>query len=149
MIASILSDSFRREKVLSQRDASDVLREAFSQTEAFINHYYEVFFLINFQFAYFLYLFSVACISVRTLESTCGSHPSIFFSYLFVSSKCWFYLLPCFYWFYVMFVYWKVIIFSITFVSHKSIYFKWERNNKRFQLAQCFIDVSLQLENFK
>ncbi|XP_022862348.1 protein phosphatase 2C 70-like [Olea europaea var. sylvestris] len=41
VIASILSDSFRREKVLSQCDASDVLREAFSRTEASINHYYE------------------------------------------------------------------------------------------------------------
>ncbi|CAI9776312.1 unnamed protein product [Fraxinus pennsylvanica] len=41
VITSILSDSFRREKVLSQCDASDVLREAFSQTEASINHYYE------------------------------------------------------------------------------------------------------------
>nr|XP_027116244.1 protein phosphatase 2C 70-like isoform X2 [Coffea arabica] len=41
MVASILSDSFRREKVLSQRDASDVLREAFYQTEACINHHYE------------------------------------------------------------------------------------------------------------
>lgn len=41
MVASILSDSFRREKVLSQHDASDVLREAFYQTEAYINHYYE------------------------------------------------------------------------------------------------------------
>ncbi|GFQ06386.1 protein phosphatase 2c 70, partial [Phtheirospermum japonicum] len=41
VIAGILSDSFKREKVLSQRDASDVLREAFYQTEARINHYYE------------------------------------------------------------------------------------------------------------
>ncbi|KAL2463795.1 Protein phosphatase 2C 70 [Forsythia ovata] len=41
VIGSILSDSFRREKVLSQCDASDVLREAFSQTEANISHYYE------------------------------------------------------------------------------------------------------------
>ncbi|KAI3459369.1 hypothetical protein Pfo_016032 [Paulownia fortunei] len=41
VIAGILSDSFRREKVLSQCDASDVLREAFCQTEARINHYYE------------------------------------------------------------------------------------------------------------
>lgn len=42
VITGILSDSFRREKVLSQSDASDVLREAFYQTEARINHYYEV-----------------------------------------------------------------------------------------------------------
>ncbi|KAL8486360.1 hypothetical protein ACS0TY_022681 [Phlomoides rotata] len=41
VIAGILSDSFRREKVLSQCDAADVLREAFYQTEARINHYYE------------------------------------------------------------------------------------------------------------
>ncbi|KAM7488635.1 hypothetical protein LguiB_026119 [Lonicera macranthoides] len=41
MVASILSDSFRRERVLSQRDASDVLREVFSQTEACMNHLYE------------------------------------------------------------------------------------------------------------
>ncbi|XP_016467978.1 protein phosphatase 2C 70 [Nicotiana tabacum] len=41
IVASILSDSFRRERVLSQCDASDVLREAFSQTEASIDHHYE------------------------------------------------------------------------------------------------------------
>ena len=43
MVASILSDSFRRERVLSQCDASDVLRDAFLQTEACMDHYYEVF----------------------------------------------------------------------------------------------------------
>ncbi|CAK9137192.1 unnamed protein product [Ilex paraguariensis] len=42
MVASILADSFRREGILSQCDASDVLREVFSQTEASLNHYYEV-----------------------------------------------------------------------------------------------------------
>ncbi|KAK7308175.1 hypothetical protein VNO77_41772 [Canavalia gladiata] len=41
IIASILSDSLKRERVLSLCDASDVLREAFSQTEACMNHYYE------------------------------------------------------------------------------------------------------------
>ncbi|KAL7251839.1 hypothetical protein ACSBR1_013650 [Camellia fascicularis] len=41
MVASILSDSSRRERVLSQCDASDVLRDAFLQTEAGMNHYYE------------------------------------------------------------------------------------------------------------
>ncbi|KAK4388541.1 protein phosphatase 2C 70 [Sesamum angolense] len=41
VIAGILSVSFRRERVLSQCDASDVLREAFYQTEARINNYYE------------------------------------------------------------------------------------------------------------
>ncbi|KAM3323701.1 protein phosphatase 2C 70 [Capsicum chacoense] len=41
MVAGILSDSYRRERVLSQFDASDVLREAFSQTEASIDHHYE------------------------------------------------------------------------------------------------------------
>ncbi|GFZ14119.1 kinase associated protein phosphatase [Actinidia rufa] len=41
MVTSILSDSFRRERVLSQCDASDVLRDAFLQTEACMNHYYE------------------------------------------------------------------------------------------------------------
>ncbi|KAL6503446.1 hypothetical protein OROGR_025369 [Orobanche gracilis] len=41
VITGILSDSFKREKVLSQCDASDVLKEAFCQTEARINHYYE------------------------------------------------------------------------------------------------------------
>ncbi|KAH9605602.1 hypothetical protein KSS87_018737 [Heliosperma pusillum] len=40
-IATILSDSSRREKVLSQQDASDVLRNAFQQTEAGLNNYYE------------------------------------------------------------------------------------------------------------
>ncbi|CAL5337700.1 unnamed protein product [Camellia sinensis] len=41
MVASILSDSSIRERVLSQCDASDVLRDAFLQTEASMNHYYE------------------------------------------------------------------------------------------------------------
>lgn len=42
VIASILSDSSRRERVLSHGDASDILRDAFSQTEAHMNHHYEV-----------------------------------------------------------------------------------------------------------
>ncbi|AES93634.1 kinase-associated protein phosphatase [Medicago truncatula] len=41
IISSILSDSSRRERVLSLRDASDILRDAFSQTEAGINNSYE------------------------------------------------------------------------------------------------------------
>ncbi|GAB2221410.1 hypothetical protein Droror1_Dr00012586 [Drosera rotundifolia] len=41
MITNILSDSFKREKVLSQKDASDVLRQAFDLTEASMNNYYE------------------------------------------------------------------------------------------------------------
>ncbi|KOM26595.1 hypothetical protein LR48_Vigan303s001700 [Vigna angularis] len=41
VIASILSDSSRRERVLSLGDASDVLRDAFSQTEDHMNHHYE------------------------------------------------------------------------------------------------------------
>ncbi|XP_004511344.1 protein phosphatase 2C 70 [Cicer arietinum] len=41
IVASILSDSLKRERVLSLRDASDILRDAFSQTEARLNHYYE------------------------------------------------------------------------------------------------------------
>ncbi|RDX64598.1 Protein phosphatase 2C 70, partial [Mucuna pruriens] len=41
VIASILSDSLKRERVLSLCDASDILRDAFSQTEAHMNHYYE------------------------------------------------------------------------------------------------------------
>ncbi|KAL4642548.1 hypothetical protein ACB092_02G026800 [Castanea dentata] len=40
-VAAILSDSLKRERVLSLRDASDVLRDAFSQTEACMNHNYE------------------------------------------------------------------------------------------------------------
>ncbi|KAK9672019.1 hypothetical protein RND81_12G070500 [Saponaria officinalis] len=40
-IATALSDSLKREKVLSQNDASDVLRDAFFQTEARLNYYYE------------------------------------------------------------------------------------------------------------
>ncbi|GLU08842.1 hypothetical protein SLE2022_257270 [Rubroshorea leprosula] len=40
-IATILSDSQKREGVLSQCDASDVLKDAFSHTEAHMNHYYE------------------------------------------------------------------------------------------------------------
>lgn len=41
IVATILLDPLRREKVLSRQDASDVLSEAFSQTEACLNHYYE------------------------------------------------------------------------------------------------------------
>ncbi|XWS54014.1 hypothetical protein CRYUN_Cryun10bG0051500 [Craigia yunnanensis] len=41
MVATILSDSVKRERVLSQHDASDVLRDAFFQTEACMNNYYE------------------------------------------------------------------------------------------------------------
>ncbi|KAK7405883.1 hypothetical protein VNO78_07495 [Psophocarpus tetragonolobus] len=41
IIASILLDALKREKVLSLCDASDILRDAFSQTEAHMNHYYE------------------------------------------------------------------------------------------------------------
>lgn len=48
MVADILSDSHKRERVLAQCDASDVLRDAFSQTEASMNHYYEVLILIGF-----------------------------------------------------------------------------------------------------
>ncbi|CAO2821862.1 unnamed protein product [Amaranthus hypochondriacus] len=40
-VSTILLDSLRRERVLSRQDASDVLREAFYQTEACLNHYYE------------------------------------------------------------------------------------------------------------
>ncbi|XP_044487719.1 protein phosphatase 2C 70-like [Mangifera indica] len=40
-MADILSDSHKRGRVLAQCDASDVLRDAFSQTEASMNHYYE------------------------------------------------------------------------------------------------------------
>ncbi|XP_050219769.1 protein phosphatase 2C 70 [Mercurialis annua] len=40
-VAKILSDSLTRERVLSQCDASEVLRVAFSQTEASLNYYYE------------------------------------------------------------------------------------------------------------
>lgn len=43
MVANILSDSLKRERVLSLRDASDVLKDAFFQTEAGMNHHYEVF----------------------------------------------------------------------------------------------------------
>ncbi|GMN46627.1 hypothetical protein TIFTF001_015801 [Ficus carica] len=41
MVASILSDSLRRERVLSSCDASDILRDAFFQAEACMNHHYE------------------------------------------------------------------------------------------------------------
>ncbi|KAI3752001.1 hypothetical protein L2E82_23100 [Cichorium intybus] len=41
MVTRILSDTLRREKVFSHGDASDVLREAFSQTEAHMDHLYE------------------------------------------------------------------------------------------------------------
>ncbi|MED6183761.1 hypothetical protein PIB30_040745 [Stylosanthes scabra] len=41
IIANILLDSSKRERVLSLHDASEILRDAFSQTEACLNNYYE------------------------------------------------------------------------------------------------------------
>ncbi|XP_030465915.1 protein phosphatase 2C 70 isoform X2 [Syzygium oleosum] len=41
MVATLLSDSLNRERVLSLNDASHVLRNAFYQTEACMNHSYE------------------------------------------------------------------------------------------------------------
>ncbi|KAJ9556972.1 hypothetical protein OSB04_011586, partial [Centaurea solstitialis] len=41
VVTRILLDTFRREKVFTNRDASDVLREAFSQTEAHMDNLYE------------------------------------------------------------------------------------------------------------
>ncbi|KAM1301381.1 hypothetical protein ACFX2H_012425 [Malus domestica] len=41
IVANILSDSLKRERVLSLCDASDVLRDAFFQTETCMNHHYE------------------------------------------------------------------------------------------------------------
>ncbi|KAK7253175.1 hypothetical protein RIF29_37676 [Crotalaria pallida] len=41
IVAIILSDPVKRERVLSLGDASDILRDAFSQTEASMNHHYE------------------------------------------------------------------------------------------------------------
>lgn len=41
VFSNILSDSRRKEEVLVQGEASDVLREAFLHTEACMNHYYE------------------------------------------------------------------------------------------------------------
>lgn len=42
MVANLLSDSLKRERVLLQCDASDVLRDAFYQTESSLNYHYEV-----------------------------------------------------------------------------------------------------------
>ncbi|XP_004296916.1 PREDICTED: protein phosphatase 2C 70-like [Fragaria vesca subsp. vesca] len=41
IVANLLSDSLKRERVLLQCDASDVLRDAFYQTEASLNYHYE------------------------------------------------------------------------------------------------------------
>ncbi|XP_015888017.3 protein phosphatase 2C 70 [Ziziphus jujuba] len=41
IVTAILSDSHTRERVLSQCDASEVLRDAFARTEERMNHYYE------------------------------------------------------------------------------------------------------------
>ncbi|KAL4273565.1 hypothetical protein GQ457_13G015570 [Hibiscus cannabinus] len=41
MLATILSDIVKRERVLLQHDASDVLKDAFSRTETSMNNYYE------------------------------------------------------------------------------------------------------------
>ncbi|KAI4368321.1 hypothetical protein MLD38_016894 [Melastoma candidum] len=40
-LATVLSESFNKEKLLSQKDASHVLRETFYRTEEIMNHYYE------------------------------------------------------------------------------------------------------------
>lgn len=57
VLGNILSDSLRKEKVLSKRDASDVLRDMFAKTEARLDeHQYEVF-----QFVLFFPL--IACMS--------------------------------------------------------------------------------------
>ncbi|CAM8940606.1 unnamed protein product [Rhodiola kirilowii] len=40
-VANLLSDSQRQDRVLSLQDASDVLKDAFYQTEANLKHYYE------------------------------------------------------------------------------------------------------------
>ena len=48
MVATSLSDSLKRERVLSLCDASDVLRDAFFQTEDCLNHQYEVFISLGF-----------------------------------------------------------------------------------------------------
>ncbi|WOH16028.1 hypothetical protein DCAR_0935577 [Daucus carota subsp. sativus] len=41
IVGDILADSVKRKKILTKCDASDVLREAFTQTEACMDHYYE------------------------------------------------------------------------------------------------------------
>lgn len=57
IVADILADSVRRKRVLTKCDASDVLREAFTQTEASMDHYYEVLFLPALaQFVVFLFI---------------------------------------------------------------------------------------------
>lgn len=43
IVGDILADSVKRKKILTKCDASDVLLEAFTQTEACMDHYYEVF----------------------------------------------------------------------------------------------------------
>lgn len=49
VLANILSDSLKKEKVLSQRDASDVLRDVVAKTEARLDdHLYEVLQLLLF-----------------------------------------------------------------------------------------------------
>lgn len=52
-VANILSQHETKEKVLSCSDASDVLRYAFSLTEAAIDHQYEVL-----CFSFYLFLFT-------------------------------------------------------------------------------------------
>ncbi|KAE8714581.1 OB-fold-like isoform 1 [Hibiscus syriacus] len=49
MVATILSDSVKRERVVSQQDGSDVLRDTLSQTEARMNNYYEIIIVIYLQ----------------------------------------------------------------------------------------------------
>ena len=49
VLANILSDSLKKEKVLSQGDASDVLRDVLVKTEARLDdHQYEVLKLVLF-----------------------------------------------------------------------------------------------------
>ena len=69
MVATILSDAQKRERVLSTCDASEVLREAFFQTEACMNHQYEVFPGIRFcfclSFLHLRYILAYMCIHIR------------------------------------------------------------------------------------
>lgn len=94
MVASILSDSFKRERVLSLCDASDVLRDAFSQTESSLNHHYEVFlkhaffdpqlclfYILSYFSAFSIVCYSTSCFQLAFFVSQLFFHQILFFEF--------------------------------------------------------------------
>lgn len=77
MVSNILFLLERRERVLSLHDASEVLRDAFSQTEAAMNdHQYEVFSLI---FTIFYANFPIRFLTLCRMYTSYDPGPTFYF----------------------------------------------------------------------